>query len=566
MKNNFFKFIKFFINEYRCLKFALIISSILFFFEYLYLSLLFLFSLNLNTSNNSYFIIDFWKTIFYFFNINFNYKSILTIFLILYLLKVFFDFLYKSYIIYISRFIHFELNNKIFYHIIYLEKINNLYKKSIGHYIHLFGDSTHKCGTIIATFCEIFTNFLFLIASMTILFFFSQNILFLLILLLSLLLIFFFLSIKKNFIKNKELIKISSKVNTITIEALNSIRSIRSFRIGRFIEAQNNKEMIDYMGCYFSLERNKEFYKTLPTLVIIFIFLFLLFSFNLNNSEELFVRYFAGLILVIRTVSIAGTIGHNLSTIISEFTNLNSIDELLDLSSNIIHKNFKVNDLNSKDSVNSNKNINEINIIDLSFGFNNKYLFKDINFNFYKNNSYALIGKSGSGKSCFADILSGLNTDFDGEIFINKKKINNINNILDKNIILVEQTSKIIEGSLYENLTLGMFYADLEIHDLLKKLNLEDLSKRLHLKLEYQGANLSGGQRQRIAICRAILLKPEVLILDESLNALDEISFDIIINLLFSEFKEKILIFITHDKRIIQKVNKTLNLEDYKNI
>jgi len=566
MKNNFFKFIKFFVKEYKCLKFALIISSILFLFEYLYLSLLIFFSSNLNASNNSNFIVDFWKKIFYFFNIDYNYKLILSIFLILYLLKVFLDFLYKSYIIYISRFIHFQLNNKIFHHIIYLEKINNLYKKSIGHYIHLFGDSTHKCGTIIAGFCEIFTNFLFLIASMTILFFFSKNILFLLILLLSLLLIIFFLNIKKIFIKNKELIKISSKVNTITIEALNSIRSIRSFRIGRFIEAQNNKEMIDYMRYYSSLERNKEFYKTLPTLVIIFSFLFLLFSFNLNNSEELFVRYFAGLILVIRTVSIAGALGHNLSNIISEFTNLNSIDELLDLSSNITYKDFKVNELKDKNNASVKKNINEINIIDLSFGFNNKYLFKDINFNFYKNNSYALIGKSGSGKSCFADILSGLNIDFDGQILINKKTINNANNILDKNIILVEQTSKIIEGSLYENLTLGMFYADLEIYDLLKKLNLEDLSKRLHSKLEYQGANLSGGQRQRIAICRAILLKPEVLILDESLNALDEISFDIIINFLFSEFKEKILIFITHDKRIIKKVNKILNLEDYKNI
>jgi ABC-type bacteriocin/lantibiotic exporter with double-glycine peptidase domain len=270
--------------------------------------------------------------------------------------------------------------------------------------------------------------------------------------------------------------------------------------------------------------------------------------------------------LVIRTVSIAGALGHNLSNIISEFTNLNSIDELLDLSSNITYKDFKVNELKDKNNASVKKNINEINIIDLSFGFNNKYLFKDINFNFYKNNSYALIGKSGSGKSCFADILSGLNIDFDGQILINKKTINNANNILDKNIILVEQTSKIIEGSLYENLTLGMFYADLEIYDLLKKLNLEDLSKRLHSKLEYQGANLSGGQRQRIAICRAILLKPEVLILDESLNALDEISFDIIINFLFSEFKEKILIFITHDKRIIKKVNKILNLEDYKNI
>ena len=183
MKSDFFKFINFFFNKYRYLKFALIFSSILFFFEYLYLSLLIFFSSNLNHSNNSNFIIDFWKTIFYFFNIDSNYKSILTIFLILYLLKIFFDFLYKSYIIYVSRFIHFQLNNKIFHHIIYLEKINNLYKKSIGHYIHLFGDSTHKCGTIIASFCEIFTNFLFLIASMTILFFFSQNILFLLILL-----------------------------------------------------------------------------------------------------------------------------------------------------------------------------------------------------------------------------------------------------------------------------------------------------------------------------------------------------------------------------------------------
>jgi len=566
---DFVNLIRFLIFQYKFLRFAIFISLFLFIFEYLYLSLLIFFSPDYDNTNNFSTILDLWKKFFVLFNINYNYKVILILFLILYLTKTFLDFLYKSHIIYISRLVHIYFNKKIFHHVLYSEKINNLYKKSVGYYIQLFGDSTHKCGSIVGAFFELFTNFLFLISSMIILFLFSKKILFFLLLLLGSLLFIFFISVKKIFKKNKELIMISSNVNTIFIDALNSIRSIRSLSVQNFLAKKNNEGMLKYLYCYTSLERNKDFFRVLPVIIITFCLLFLLlFSTYFNHKDDFFLKYFAVLILIIKIVTLSGAVGQNLSSIITEFTNLNDVENLINISTVNKNDNLSIDTfpLNSNDNIVFKEDISEIKIINLSFAFSEQYLFKNLNFNFRKNNIYAIIGKSGSGKSCLADILSGLNNDFHGKIIVNNKKLNISDNFFAKKVILVEQTSKMMAGSLYENLTLGKSYNHLEILDILKHLNLDNLSNRLHVNLDYQGANLSGGQRQRLAICRAVLLNPDVLILDESLNALDEINFNIVLNFLFLRFKEKILIFITHDKKIILKANETLNLDDYKKI
>jgi ABC-type bacteriocin/lantibiotic exporter with double-glycine peptidase domain len=82
--------------------------------------------------------------------------------------------------------------------------------------------------------------------------------------------------------------------------------------------------------------------------------------------------------------------------------------------------------------------------------------------------------------------------------------------------------------------------------------------------LEYQGANLSGGQRQRIGLARAIARRPDVLILDEATSALDAQTRDAVLQRLRHEFKDAILVFITHDLHVIHSVDEIWRIKNGK--
>ena len=194
-----------------------------------------------------------------------------------------------------------------------------------------------------------------------------------------------------------------------------------------------------------------------------------------------------------------------------------------------------------KDETNNNIPISSITLSNLFFRFNKKNkILSNFNYKFNKNNVYAIVGKSGTGKSTLADIISGLTFDYKGNLYFNQnlKQTN-----LFSNIILVEQDSKIFTGSVYDNLALGKYFATKEIKDILIHLGLSKFANNLHLKLNYKGSNISGGEKQRFAIARALLRKPYVLILDEATNALDENTFKLVMGKLKFFMKNKIFVF-----------------------
>lgn len=175
---------------------------------------------------------------------------------------------------------------------------------------------------------------------------------------------------------------------------------------------------------------------------------------------------------------------------------------------------------------------------------------KNINFKLKAGEKVAIVGRSGSGKTTLAKLLIKFYLPQSGNIKINDQNIGEISSYsIRQNIIYVSEEDYIFTGSVKQNLTLGESFSDEEILDISEKMGIHDFVKGIPGKYDgillEKGRNLSKGQRQKIALARAILRKPQVLILDESMSNLDCFSENRILNLLYGN-KKMTLIIISH--------------------
>ncbi len=148
----------------------------------------------------------------------------------------------------------------------------------------------------------------------------------------------------------------------------------------------------------------------------------------------------------------------------------------------------------------------------------------------------SLVGESGSGKSTLIKIISGLIKYEKGNI--------DYGTIQDENISYISQRGTTFNHlTIKENLNLKYSYSDQEIIKCLKSVN---LSENYLNKYPFE---LSGGERQRIDLTRALLAKSELIILDESMSALDRQNKSSITELLvrFVEENQITVLYITHD-------------------
>ncbi len=172
----------------------------------------------------------------------------------------------------------------------------------------------------------------------------------------------------------------------------------------------------------------------------------------------------------------------------------------------------------------------EIEIRNLDFRYGKrKQVLENINLKIEKGQKVAFVGESGSGKTTLSKLLLHMYSAEKGEILIDGNNIEDIQiERLREKMAYIPQETFLFSGSILENLTLGLDYAEIEdvieaakmaqAHDFINQLPL-----RYETRLEENGANLSGGQRQRLAIARVILKKPDILILDEATSHLDSI-------------------------------------------
>ncbi len=202
---------------------------------------------------------------------------------------------------------------------------------------------------------------------------------------------------------------------------------------------------------------------------------------------------------------------------------------------------------------------NKIYLKNLSFHYDNKInILENLNLEIKKNKITSIVGKSGSGKSTISDLLLGLQSPHEGEIFFDNDKINNIDiEFLRKKISFVPQDPILFYDTIRNNLIWAQ--SNPSEDDIIKSLKLANaydfimaLPKKLDSVVGERGSELSGGERQRIVLARAFLRKPFLLILDEATSGLDKISENIIRDTLKELSKNTTILVIAHKSKIIE--------------
>ena len=192
----------------------------------------------------------------------------------------------------------------------------------------------------------------------------------------------------------------------------------------------------------------------------------------------------------------------------------------------------------------------EINNIDFRYG-NRKLTLKDVSISISQGEKIAIIGESGSGKTTLAKLLLRFYDAEKGEILVDGKEIGSIPlSSLRKAVAYIDQNTFLFADTVKNNLLIGNEATDEEITEACKIAHADDFINNLPFgydtPLDENGSNLSGGQCQRLAIARAILRKPQLLILDEATSNLDTITESGIKDTVFGLNKNLSCIVIAH--------------------
>lgn len=210
----------------------------------------------------------------------------------------------------------------------------------------------------------------------------------------------------------------------------------------------------------------------------------------------------------------------------------------------------------------------EFNNVSFRYEGSNKDQLSNISFNIKKGETLAILGSTGSGKSTLVNLIPRFYDVTEGSIKIGGKDIREIDRkSLQDSVGIVMQNTVLFSGSIADNMRMGKENAtEEEMIDALKKADIADfvlsLPDGLNHKIEQDATNISGGQRQRISIARTLISEPDILILDDSLSAVDLITESKIRKALNRLKMTKIIIA----QRIssIKDANKILMIEDGK--
>ncbi|MEC8147385.1 MAG: ABC transporter ATP-binding protein [Pseudomonadota bacterium] len=199
------------------------------------------------------------------------------------------------------------------------------------------------------------------------------------------------------------------------------------------------------------------------------------------------------------------------------------------------------------------------------------FALSDVSFNIQKGESIGVVGKSGAGKSTFADIFLGLLKPQSGKIYTDGVDIYNDLYSWQKKVGYVQQDIFLLDESIRKNIAFGCTENEIDddkLNQVIMESQLEEfvssLAEGLNTKLGERGVRLSGGQKQRFGIARALYHDSPILVFDEATSALDGETEKEIVYAIENLKGVRTIIVIAHRLSTIKSCNRVVELDEGK--
>ena len=349
-------------------------------------------------------------------------------------------------------------------------------------------------------------------------------------------------------------------------EMIHGMKTIRFLELESFLF----KRFVPKTRELFLLMRTNETIRRLPTQIIeiIFILVFVIGLFIAKEDPDFNVVSllpFIGMLVVIsiKLFTNIGTVVSNITAIVNLWV---SVETIQDIMAQAKYHQLKIQ---SKEFIKKDTFDHEIKFNNIKFYYQkNELILNDLDVTFRKGTFNVITGPSGSGKSTLSKILIGLYKPISGSISIDGVDTNRISSInLRKIIGYVDQEYFFFNGTVLENLQHKLpDITEEKINQVLEITNakgfIDKMPEGLNTIIGDKGDLLSTGQKARLAFSRALLMEPQVLILDEITSALDRKSSDYIIQTLCELKKKMTIISISHDPLVIDQAENLFELNN----
>lgn len=461
------------------------------------------------------------------------------------LLAGFFTFMMRQTIIVASRRIEYELKNKIYKH--YQELSLTTYKKTtVGDLMNRLSEDVVAIRMYLGPGVMYIVNLLVLLI-ITSIYMFKTDVEMTVWTLVPLPILSYLIYKVSSVINRKSKImqKSQSAISTFVQDSFSGIRVIKFFNKEKYIEKNYGDKVKDYQDKALDLARTEAYFFTIIIFVIGIVTVAMLYIWGEKYiaghlSVGKFVDFFMYVNKLIFPFSMVGWVSSVNQRAAASMTRVN---EFLDTQSEIVNKNFETYPIKG-----------DIEFRNVSYTYPNTGIkaLENLSFKLEAGKSMAIMGKTGSGKSTIALLLCRLIDPDEGEILIDGKNLKDHNLELYRNHIgYIPQESYLFSDTIENNIG---FAIDNPTLDLVKEYAKKaDVDKNIvEFKDQYQtmvgerGVMLSGGQKQRICIARALIKKPEILIFDDSLSALDTETEENILQNIENDLRTCTSIIITH--------------------